>query len=652
MHASNVGFCGTVLTSGTASGVVIATGQQTVVGDISSFITGINRESSFFQDIKRLSKFLFWFVIITMLGVFSIHVLVRGSQASIIELLSFSIALAVAIAPEVMPTVIAFALTRGAMKLSKYKVIVKRLSAIEDLGNIDILCTDKTGTLTENVLTLKTIVAHDEQKVLEYALYATSNFFEEDQHTRTLHAFDTAIKDHLSPESAQKIKETQKILVAPFVAERLRTSVVVKEQDNVVLIVRGAEEAVIPRTVLTKDDDDIVSGIASYRESGDRIIAIAYKNLTSEHEAGEIIKDEQGLRLLGFIVFTDPIKKDVPAMIKRLKDLKVGIKILTGDAPEVARYVATQVGIMHGHHVITGSEFDKLSRVQQEQTVEQYSIFARINPLQKYTIVQLLQQKYRVGYMGEGVNDAPVLKQADVGIVVQQAIDVARESADIILLKKSLTSVVEAIYQGRLAVNNIAKYIKITLSANFGNFYSLALSSLFLNYLPMLPIQLLLANLLSDIPMLAISSDAVDIDELEKPKRFSIKELFVFTVVFGLITVPFDIILLLHFRFAPTVLRTAWFIETIITELVVIIALRSKRFFLKAKRPSWLLFGLLGMTFCMALVIVYVYPFQKFFKFMSPSWAIISFISFLCMIYFIVTECVKALYYRFLDHKK
>lgn len=649
--ASNIGFCGTVLATGTAAGVVVATGNATVVGDISAFITTISRESSFFQDIKKLSKFIFWFVIVTMLGIFLIHVVTRGVDASVIQLLSFSIALAVAVTPEVMPTVIAFALSRGAMALAEQKVVVKRLSAIEDLGNIDILCTDKTGTLTENILTLQDIISRDPERAVLYSLYASSTFFTEDQKNSSLNAFDLAIKNKLSAESLEKSKLVKKIATLPFTPERLRTSVVIEEGHKKILIVRGAEESVLGRTIDLKDKD-VVASVEDHRKKGDRVIVIAYKELgpTSNIEAD--LKDEKELTVLGFLIFIDPIKKDVAHVIERLRALKVDIKILTGDAPEVAQQVGQAVHILQeGEKVITGYDFEKLPRNKQEEAVNHYKIFARVTPLQKYTIVKLLQERYRVGYLGDGINDAPVLKQADVGIVVQQAIDVARESADVILLKKSLKSVVEAIYQGRLAVNNIAKYIKTTLSANFGNLYSLALSSLFLDYLPMLPIQLLLANVLSDVPMLAISTDTVDINEMEKPKRFSIKELFLFTTVFGIITVPFDIMLLVHFRFSPTLLRTAWFVESVFTELMVICSLRSKKVFFRAQRPSWWLSGLLILTTFITFFVTLVTPFREFFKFIILPWSVIIFIIVLCLVYFLAVEGVKRLYYHFIGYK-
>ncbi|HRN70797.1 MAG TPA: HAD-IC family P-type ATPase, partial [Candidatus Woesebacteria bacterium] len=384
---------------------------------------------------------------------------------------------------------------------------------------------------------------------------------------------------------------------------------------------------------------------------GKRIIAVGKKSLISRLE--NLAHDEKGLEFVGLVSFVDPLKKTAQAAIKRAGTLGVQIKILTGDSKEVAGAVAFQSGLIQNpSDVITGDQFDALSSSEQHNITSQYSVFARVSPEQKHQIIQLLQERYEVGFLGEGINDAPALKVANVAIVVQEASDIAREAADIVLLNKSLHVVIDGIKEGREIFGNTAKYIKATLASNLGNFYTVAIASLFITFLPLLPLQILLINLLTDFPMIAVATDNVDGTELKRPRNYDVKEIALFATVMGIVSSIVDFLFFaLFFRISPQVLQTNWFIGSVLTELVFLFSIRTRLPILKATPPSIPLITLSGVAFLTSIILPFTTLGHIVFEFITPNMHYIILILIITGGYFITTEVVKLMYYRFVNGK-
>lgn len=651
-RAQNIVFSGTTAVGGKAKGVVIATGDRTEIGKISHLMRETVRLSSFTKGIDRFSKFILRLVIVTLVFVFIANLFIKGSQANLTELIIFSIALAVSVIPEALPVVITFSLSRGALRLAKNKVIVKRLSAIEDLGSIEVLCTDKTGTLTENSLTVDRVYAASGGQPLFSASLAAP--FLREKKEQPNNAFDLALWHKLSAEKKKEILGYQRLAEEPFDPERRRNSLLVKKENKIELLVRGAPEEIINLCSGLKQSEinNLNSWMAELGERGQRIIAVARKELSRTVE--DLIKEEHKLRLEGLISFIDPLKATTKEAVAKAKKLGVKVKILTGDKAEVAGWVAYQVGLVDNYKkVISGEELDRLSPADQHKAIEQYNVFARVSPQQKYRIIQLLQEKNEVGFLGEGINDAPALKIANVALAVEGAADIAREAADIVLLKKNLKVIIDGIQEGRIVFNNTIKYIKATLSSNFGNFYAVAIASLFIDYLPMLPLQILLVNLLSDFPMIAIAADNVDADELKKPKSYNVKEIALVATLLGIVSTIFDFIFFaLFYRHSPQVLQTNWFIGSILTELLFLYSIRTQFFFLKAKRPPAALLWLSAVALGVTIFMPFSHIGQEFFRFVAPTAKSLTLILIVVVSYFITTETVKLLYYKFSNFKE
>lgn len=647
-EAQNIGFSGTTIMSGRGTGIVIATGQNTAFGQVARLTLETLKESTFAKGIARFSKFILRLIVLTLIFVFLANVLIK-KEPNPIELLIFSIALAVSVVPEALPVVITVSLSRGAMRLAKNKVVIKRLSAIEDLGSIEVLCTDKTGTLTENKLTIDKIFG--KESCLFYAALACH--FLSQKRPEPTDAFDIALWQKLSSEERIEAAKYKRIAEIPFDPTRRRNSILVEKNGHYELIVRGAPEIIFNACNISNEEKKKLNEwIAKEGKSGRRVLAVAKKEIKAKMEH-YTEKEESGLTLLGITSFVDPIKKTTKQTIKHANALGVKIKILTGDAKEVAGAVAYEVGLTKSpSDVITGQEIETMSSQEQEQAVEKYSVFARVSPEQKYKIIQLLQKKYEVGYLGEGINDAPALKIANVALAVSGAADIARETADVVLLKKSLEIIIAGIKQGREIFANTLKYIKVTLSSNFGNFYAIALASLLINFLPMLPIQILLVNLLSDFPMIAIATDNVDKVELRRPRVYNVRDIILICTILGLVSTIFDFIFFgLFYHISPGVLQTNWFIGSILTELILIFSLRSRLPFFKAKKPSGTLFWLSVSAFAITIVLPLTAFGQNIFKFIRPQTQHLFLILVIVFIYFIATESVKLIYHRILNHK-
>jgi Mg2+-importing ATPase len=652
--AENIGFSGTTVVEGKAEGIVVATGKKTIIGGVTKLTLETERESSFEKAIRQLSRLILFLVLITLTLVFLSHLFIKSSSISVFELLLFSIALAVSVIPEALPVVMTFSLSRGALRLAKNKVVVKRLSAIEDLGSIEVLCADKTGTLTENSLSVASIYGDQTEACLFYANLA--GYVLADQKEPSTNAFDKAIWQKTDPQQREALTQYNKVSEIPFDSQRRRDTVLVEHGQGYELVVRGAPEVLMgfAENLNQQQKQKLNHWIVKEGEEGRRVLGIA-KLTGIKSKNYKLNQDDKNLTFLGLISFMDPIKKTTLDAVKKAQQLGIEIKILTGDRKEVAGAVAMEVGLIQSPKaVITGEAFNKLSPAAQVKAVHQYQVFARVTPQQKYNIIQLLEKDKEVGFLGEGINDAPALKAANVALVVQGAADIAREAADIVLLKKSLAVIIDGVKEGREVFANTIKYIKTTLASNFGNFYAIAIASLLIDYLPLLPLQILLLNLLSDFPMIAIATDNVSPEDLLQPKKYQIKDLGIVSMLLGAISSVFDFLFFwLFVRYGPDVLRTNWFIGSVLTELILIFSLRTRFFSFKAKRPSFSLFSLAVGAALITIILAFTDFGQRVFSFLPPSPRQLGIILFIVLLYFATTESAKLLYYRIANsHQK
>lgn len=646
--AQNIGFSGTSIVGGKGVGVIFASGKNTSIGEITRLTVETKHESSFEKGIAQFSTFILRLVLITLLLLFIINLYIKGLSADVVSLAIFSIALAVSVIPEALPVVTTFSLSRGALRLAKHKVVVKRLSAIEDLGSIEVLCSDKTGTLTENKLRVDEVYSHEENEkdTLLYANLASGAV--EGKKDQFIEPFDVALWDNLPPSLRGEITMYERVGENPFDPTRRRNSVLVRRDNQYILIVRGAPESILDLStnIGTSDKEKHMKWMSEKGEKGLRVIGVAKKEMGKKPVNQLSEKDEEGLFFLGLVSFVDPLKETASGAIKRAEELGIVIKILTGDSPEVAGFVAAKTGLTASNtNVITGDEFNKLTVDKQQEAVEKFSVFARVSPEQKYKIVQLLQKQYEVGFLGEGINDAPALKIANVGLVVQSAADVSREAADIVLLQKSLNVIVDGIKEGREVFANTIKYIRATLSSNFGNFYAIAIASLVIDYLPMLPLQILLVNLLTDFPMISIATDNVDPNEIKKPRNYGIHEIAFLATILGLVSTVFDFIFFGLFYRTPSILQTNWFIGSVLTELVFLYSIRTKLFVLKAKQPSKTVILLTVIAFLVTVGLPFTSIGHGLFGFRKPTELDLVTIFGIVAFYFMITEVVKLLYY-------
>lgn len=645
-EAKNIIFAGTSVVSGKARGVVVATGKNTIFGGISTAVSEIKKESAYEKNIMYFCKLILRIVVVTISLIFIANLLVKGIS-SFFEFLLFCVALIVSILPEALPAVVTFALSNGSLKMAKEKVVVKRLSAIEDLGNIEILCADKTGTLTQNKLSLEKIVSSDKRKILLYAALSFKSELES-----ALNPFDLALSKRISQEAFKKSKKLNVISDLPFDSFRMRSSVLAENGPEKVLVVKGALESILP--VCSKfsgsfEKSEIKEDVEREGRDGKRVLAVAFKKVSGSATNRQIkAEDEKGLTFLGYFVFEDPLKSTAKEALDLAKKLGVQIKIITGDAKEVAEFVVKKMGIQVNAGVsISGKELEKLQKEEFDDACENSIVFSRISPNLKHKIIKSLQKKYEVGFMGEGINDAPALKTADVGIAVAEASDIAREASDVVLLQKDLRVVVNGIKDGRTIFANINKYIKCALASNFGNFYSIAVISLFIDFLPMLPVQILLGNILSDFPLISVATDSVDVEELKKPKMYQLHNVLPLIILLALVSTFFDFIFFaIFYRQAPAVIQALWFIESILTEIVLIFVIRTRGKFWKAARPSaWLLsLTIIDAVFIIALPFLKIG--QTWFHFVALPLIPVLIVLLEVFAYFWVSEFVKLIFFR------
>lgn len=646
---TNVAFMGSSVVSGTGLGVVVKTGVATQFGELSRRLATIQVESSFDKGIRGFTWLMIRFMLVLVVVIFAINAFLKGNA---IQALLFSLAVAVGLTPEMLPMLVAINLSKGALAMSKKDVIVKRLNSIQNFGAMNVLCTDKTGTLTLDKIVLEKhcdVVRQEDEDVLKLA------FINSYYQTGLKNILDRAILKH----EKLKIENYVKIDEIPFDFSRKMMSVIVGLEGKHVFIAKGAPEEIFKRCTTYELEGEVLEInqmiLTDLKEECDRlstegfrVLAVAYKNMDAPKER-YTRDDEQGLVLKGYIAFLDPPKPTAKKTIEALQRLGIGFKVLTGDNELVTRKICIDVGIsVMG--LATGEVIDKLDDEELADLTRVTSVFARLSPMQKERVIRALHKdKHIVGYLGDGINDAPALKAADVGISVNNAVDIAKESADIILLKKSLIVLAEGVTEGRRTFGNILKYIKMGSSSNFGNMISMMGASLFLPFLPMLPIQILLNNFLYDLSQIAVPTDEVDGEYLLRSRPWNVNYIKKFMLFFGPISSVFDFVtfgvLLFVFHASPQLFHTGWFLESLITQTLVIHIIRTGKIPFIESRPSQFLMFTSVYIVTIGLLIPFT-PLSKYFGFVQPP--PLYFAVLLCIVaaYLWVVQAVKS---RFID---
>lgn len=657
VNIQNMAFMGTLVSEGRGKGIVVATGENTFFGKSASSLKVAEPETDFQKQIKNFSLFLFRVVMLMTLFIFATNAFLKKD---ILESFLFALALAVGITPEMLPAIITVTLSQGALKMAKKKVVVKRLISVEDFGNVDTLCMDKTGTITEGKFALSSFVnleGNIDEEVLVNGALCTAGLYEKTQEISSSPVDSAILTSGFIQSIKNKLKVYKLVDENVFDYERKRMSVLVKDKKGSYLIAKGAHESIFSickHAMFDKKrleiDKNILSKLNSitekYEESGLRIIAVCYKTHNAESSA---IKDENNMTLAGFLLFKDPVKATTHEAIKKFVELGVNLKVLSGDSFTVTKNMAKEAGIsFNDDEIISGEELENISETKLLEICKKTKIFARVTPDQKYKIVHTLNfEGHIVGFLGDGVNDVPALRAADVGISVDTGVDIAKDASDIILLEKDLKILSEGIQSGRKTFGNIMKYILNTISANYGNMFTVAISSLFLKFIPLLPSQILLNNFISDIPLFAVATDNVDANFVKKPRRWNLSYIKSFMVYYGFVSSIFDMGLILPMIFIlkvnPEIFRTAWFVESSISEILVTFAIRTKLPFYKSRPSKWLL-----VLSILSVVTVLSMPFFKFnaFKFAWLPIEVWLLILVDLILYFVVTELVKKRFFE------
>jgi Mg2+-importing ATPase len=654
--ASNAVFAGTSVISGTATIAVCRTGARTSLGTLATSLAEKPPATAFEVGVRRFGLLIMRFTILMVLFVLIVNIYFHRP---ILESLMFALALAVGLTPELLPMIVTVTLARSALVLSKRKVIVKRLSAIHDLGAMDILCTDKTGTLTEAAIKLVRVIdghGAESQRAFAYAFINSR--------------FESGMKSPLDEAilAARPFDMTgwSKVDEVPFDFERRRVSVLAERDGHRRLIVKGAPEDTLRLSDRYEDaqgeerplDADTRRAFEATLEAlgadGFRALGLASRLVDAGHLSAAIT-DESNLVFSGFAVFLDPPKASAGATIRALAAAGISVKVLTGDNELVARHVFAEIGVpVTG--VLTGEALSHLSAEALVGQLPRINLFCRVNPQQKLRILLALKRRgHVVGFMGDGINDAPALHAADVGISVDGAADAAREAADLILLEHDLSVVQDAVVEGRRAVLNVSKYVLMGSSSNFGNMFSMAGAALFLTFLPMLPIQILLNNLLYDVSEIALPFDEVDPEATAKPVKWDIRLIERFMLVFGPVSSIFDFLtfyaLLRFFGAGEALFQTGWFIESITTQVLVVFAIRTRRRFFQSK-PHWFLAAMALGAVATAVILPLVPGVGHWFGFVTPPPLFFVFLIGATATYLALVEITKGIFYRWAARRR
>lgn len=622
LELNNLAFMGTNVISGSALALVITTGDGTYFGEIGKSLTGKKVKTNFDIGVNKVSFLLIKFMAIMVPIVFFLNGFTKGSW---LQAFLFALSVAVGITPEMLPMIVTTNLAKGAYAMAKRKTVVKKLDSIQNFGSMDILCTDKTGTLTQDKIILERhldINGKTDDRVLRHG------FLNSYYQTGLKNLMDLAIIDHAIKYGMKELESKYvKVDEIPFDFSRKRMSVVLKDKNSKIqLITKGAIEEMLDISSYVEDDgkvlpltkeirEKIIKTVNKLNHEGMRVIGIAQKTEKQGREEFSV-NDENDMVLMGYMGFLDPPKETTTKAIKALKDYGVGVKVLTGDNEAVTACVCSQVGIKN-KKILLGSEIENMDDSELQKKVEETDIFAKLSPNQKTRIVTSLRENgHTVGFLGDGINDAGAMRAADVGISVDTAVDIAKESADIILLEKDLMVLEGGVLEGRRTFGNIIKYIKMTTSSNFGNMLSVLVASAFLPFLPMLPIQILVLNLIYDISQIVIPWDNMDEDYLKTPRKWDASSIARFMVIFGPTSSIFDITTFLVMWFVygcnsasnphlVALFNTGWFVESLWTQTLIIHMIRTKKIpFVQSRASS----SVIAMT-VIALIVGTIIPF-------------------------------------------
>ncbi|HUD44428.1 MAG TPA: magnesium-translocating P-type ATPase [Patescibacteria group bacterium] len=613
---TNIAFMGTAVENGSGKGVVIRIGKDTEFGKIAKSTMFIKPQTDFEKGLSNFGTLLVKVILILSLGIFVINALL-GRQ--LLESLLFALAIAVGLTPELLPVIVTVSLSHGAGKLAKKKVIAKQLIAIENLGNMDVLCTDKTGTLTEGSIELVDYFDREHKKSLP-VLLASLHCNDAIVHRHILgNSIDAAIWKYAQKNNVHLPANISKIDDDPFDYNKKAMFAVVEEANNCTLIVKGAPDTILKLCHKTEENKSLHEKFVALNNDGLRLVAVATKKVNKKEEYSW--KDANELTFLGYLTFLDVPKLSAKEALAKLRGLNVEVKVITGDNEIVTQKVCKEVG-MTVEGILVGEQIEKMSDSVLSEHLDKTNVFARLSPEQKMRIIKAFRAKgHTVGYLGDGINDIPSLRASDVGISVNTAIDVAKDVAAIVLLHKSLDVIADGIMEGRRTFNNTIKYILMGTSSNFGNMFSAAGASFFLPFLPMTPVQILLTNGLYDLSQLSIPSDNVDAESLVKPRHWNINFIRNYMIFFGPISSIYDFltfgVMIYFFHAQGALFQTGWFIESMATEILVVFVIRtSKTPFFFSKPGKWLLITCL--TIVAASLLIPISPLAKPLGFVSP----------------------------------
>ncbi len=643
----NVLYTGTHVVSGTATAVVVKTGLGTEFGKISDRLKLRPPETEFEHGVRHFGYLLMEVTLVLVVAIFAINVFFKRP---VLEAFLFALALAVGLTPQLLPAIISINLSHGASRMAKKKVIVKRLSSIENFGSMNVLCSDKTGTLTEGTIHLHgaiDISGKDNARVLEFAYL--NSIFET--------GFNNPIDEAIRSVRNQDIAGYAKLDEVPYDFNRKRLTVLVSKAGVSTMITKGAVEnvlAVCSNVENVKGDvqdikpalDDLQRRYQELSTTGYRTLGLAYKPADGVQTINQ--EQEKDMTFLGFLVFHDPLKESIAQTVDELKRLGVTLKIITGDNRYVAAHAGQQVGFP-ASRLLTGPEISRMSPEALIRKVNDIDIFAQIEPSQKEFIVTSLKKAGNVvGFMGDGINDASALHAADVSMSVDSAVDVAKQAADIVLLEKDLGVLKDGVREGRVTFANTLKYVFMATSANFGNMFSMAGASLLMSFLPLLPKQILLTNLLTDLPEMTIANDNVDPEALEKPRKWDLKFIRNFMFTFGLLSSVFDFVtfgvLLLLLHATQEQFRSGWFVESVVSAALIVLVVRTRRFFLKSRPGNALL-----VTTVLVVLAVLIFPYTGLgvlFGFAPLPPYFLVFVAVIVIFYAGSAEIAKRIFYR------
>ncbi|OPY81650.1 MAG: Magnesium-transporting ATPase, P-type 1 [Syntrophorhabdus sp. PtaU1.Bin153] len=644
---TNTLFMSTHIISGSGKVLIVHTGRDTEFGKISEHLRLRPPETEFEHGVRRFGFLLLEVTLILIIAIFAINVYFHRP---VLESFLFSLALAVGLTPQLLPAIISINLAHGAKRMADQKVIVKRLTSIENFGSMNILCSDKTGTLTEGVVQLHTVLDIESRESEKALLYAYINASYETGFTNPL---DEAIRRYRRFD----LSGVSKLDEVPYDFVRKRLSILAAKNNDRLMVTKGAFSSVLAICSSAETPDGKIIEMDLVRETtvrkfeelsgkGFRTLGLAYKNMGSQSSISK--DDEVNMTFLGLLVFFDPLKEDIIEVVRALEKSGVVLKVVTGDSRLVAADVAKRMGLS-SPRILIGSGMHEMSDEALMKRVNNVDIFAEIEPNQKERIILALRKSGNVvGYIGDGINDASALHAADVGISVNSAVDVAKEVADIVLLEKDLGVLANGVLEGRRTFSNTLKYVFMATSANFGNMFSMAGASLFLSFLPLLPKQILFTNLLTDFPEMTIATDSVDTEALDQPRRWNIGFIRNFMLVFGLLSSVFDYltfgVLLLFLHASIKEFRTGWFMESVISASMIVLVIRTRRPFLKS-RPGR---ALLMTTLLVALVtIIFPYtPVGALFGFVPIPLSYLLILALVVVLYIISAEAAKKFFYR------